>query len=108
MASRCPDCGLDLDRFGPRHRCITGKLAGERKATKLEADKIAKGEMSPADLLPKEKPLASTPLVAGRLARLPAPARQPQPTTADLMAAIEGLRTQFEKLAAVVMPRTDA
>ena len=106
MANRCEVCGLDTDKFGTRHRCLTGKLAGERKATKLEADKIARGEMSPADLLPKE-----TPLVVGRLTRLPGGPPKPQPSNADLLSAIEDLRIQFMKLAAVLTKepvRTDA
>jgi hypothetical protein len=97
LMRRCPDCQLDLDRYATpgsdRHRCVS-KIAGARKATKLEAEKIARGEMSPADLLPKEKLAAAQSL--GRLApRHPAdiririsPAGQPQPTPAELMEAI--------------------
>ena len=50
MAKPCPECGLDTDKFGTRHRCITGKLAGERKATRLEAERLARGELDPATL----------------------------------------------------------
>ena len=116
MARTCKECGLNLDKFAEpgsdKHRCVGGKFV--RKPTKLEADKIARGEMSLADLAQEQKPAAST-QPAGRLAprtpydRTTPQSRQPQPTNAELLAAIEGLRAQFEKLAAVVkLPRTDA
>ena len=98
--AKCPDCGLDLSKFGPRHRCSSGKIEGARKASRLEQEKIARGEMSPADLLPKDKPASSQP--AGRLApRTPANVitgnnRQPQPTLADVLAAIERLAAKLD------------
>jgi hypothetical protein len=63
--AKCPDCGLDLSKFGPRHRCTT-KITGARKPTRLEAERTARGEMSEADLLPKDKPAAAQ--SPGRLA----------------------------------------
>ena len=114
MARLCEICGLDTGKFGTRHRCH-GKVSGERKPTKLEADKIARGEMTAADLAPKDKP--AIPAQSGRLAPLkpydrPAQARQPQPSLADVLAAIEGLRAKFMELKATLLakepPRLDA
>lgn len=124
MARLCEICGINLDKFGPRHRSLS-EVAGEKPLTKLQKDQLARGEMSPADLPPKEKPATAT--QSSRLAPLkpydrPAPpARQPQanaaprgevqPTTAELMAAIEGLRAQFVELKAALLakePRLDA
>src|SRR5271157_2897783 len=101
MARPCADCGANLDVVGDRHRCVGGKPTGQRPLTMLQKDLLARGEMSPADLLPKEKPPA--PSQPGRLAplkpydRTTPQARQPQanaaprgevqPTTAELMAA---------------------
>jgi hypothetical protein len=115
MANRCPDCGIDLDKFGARHRCH-GKVAGQRQLTKLEAEKIARGEMTAADLVPKDKPAATA--QPGRLAKRPAdtrpaPVRQPQPSLADVMAAIDRLTAAFEALRSTLhvirdKPRLDA
>jgi hypothetical protein len=101
MANRCPDCGVDLDKFGARHRCLGGKAQGQRQLTKLEAEKIARGEMSPADLVPKDKPAPSQP--AGRLAKRPAdtrpaPVRQPQPSLADVMKELAELKAMLLEL----------
>jgi hypothetical protein len=121
MANRCPDCGIDLDKFGARHRCLRGKAQGQRQLTKLEKDRIAKGEMTAADLAPKVTPAATA--QPGRLAKLtPADTRlapvhrdsdgprTPQPSLADVMAAIDRLTAQFEKLQATLTdkPRPDA
>jgi hypothetical protein len=98
--ANCPDCGVDLDKFGARHRCLGGKSAGQRKPTKLEAEKIARGEMTSADLAPKTTPAATT--QPGRLAKLtpadtrPAPVRQPEPSNRDIVAAIDKLTAAFQ------------
>jgi hypothetical protein len=99
-----------MAKFGTRHRCVT-KITGEKPLTQLQKDKIARGELSPADLAPKDKP-QTQPL--GRLAKRPAdmgipisqprqPASRPcsassQPSPADILAAIDRLTAAFEKL----------
>ena len=115
MARLCELCGSNLDKYGDRHRCIGGKIAGQRKPTKLEAERIARGEMSPADLIPKPKEKAATVQAnaaprgeaqPGRLApRLrPLDTSQPlqpqasQPTLAAIMAAIGELRSIIEAM----------
>ena len=119
MAKPCPECGLDTDKFGTRHRCITGKLAGERKATRLEAERLARGELDPATLTPPSRTSPTTPNRSdvsqpGRLApRKPyeQPVRKPEPTNADILSAITILTAQFEKLHALLAIRetsTDA
>jgi hypothetical protein len=68
----------------------------------LKAEKIARGEMSPADLVLKKPPAPSQPALditdgssqRHRLAKrpadtCPAPVRQPQPNLADVLAAID-------------------
>lgn len=113
MARLCVDCGLDLDRFGERHRCTT-KIVGARKATRLEAEQIAKGQLDPASLLLKNR-LNSEPV--GRLARRTpvlqpdqkentASSRGPQTTLTDVLQAIDNLRRQFEKLQAALTSRS--
>ena len=107
--AKCPDCGLDLSKFGPRHRCTT-KITGARNPSKLEADKIARGEMSPADLLPKDKPASSLP--AGRLAprtppmERPALSRMPQAGCScradEVLAAVERLTDKLDRLIALI------
>jgi len=105
MARLCPDCGANLDVFGTRHRCISGKPAGQKPLTKLE-------KLDPAALTQSTPAAATQPI--GRLAARPAyerttpPARQPQPSLADVLSAIVELRQQFEKLTALLTPRTDA
>jgi hypothetical protein len=117
MARLCPDCGTNLDKFGARHRCLGGKAQGQRKATKLEAEKIAHGEVTAADLAPKATPAATA--QPGRLAKLtpadtrPAPVRQPQPSLADILSAIDKLTLAFESLRSTLVvirdkPRPDA
>jgi hypothetical protein len=74
---------------------------GHRQPTKLEAQRIERGEMSPAELLPKEKPATAQP---GRLAPRLRPINAPiqpqasQPTLADIMAAIERIETKLDKV----------
>jgi hypothetical protein len=114
MARPCELCGANLDIVGNRHRCIGGKPAGQRQPTKLQKDKIARGEMTSADLAPKATPVPS--VQPGRLAKLspsdirPAPVRQPQPSPADILAAIQRLTAAFEALRSALQdkPRTDA
>ena len=115
--AKCSDCGLDLTKFGPRHRCTT-KIVGQRKATRLEAEQIAKGQLDASSLLPKVGSTLSQP---GRLAkRAPTeqpkpdqtarPSRESQPSNSDLMVAISRLTAAFEALRSALMdkPRTDA
>ena len=109
MARLCELCGSNLDEYGDRHRCVGGKIAGQRKPTKLEAERIARGEISPADLIPKPKEKAATvqakqPLVArptrqtraktsaARYVATPPATGQPADARPSIMAAIGELR----------------
>ena len=78
-----------------RHRCIS-KVAGVRKGTKLEADKIARGEMSAADLVPKERPKASERLAASTYK----PVNSSHPR-AEIPPAIQALQASVDKLGRV-------
>src|SRR5271165_1392798 len=113
MAPRiCGDCGTNLNIVGDRHRCVGVRPAGQKPLTRLEAEKVVRGEMSADELLPKNR-MNSQPV--GRLAprlspKAPAPAEQPkadqtaappvsssrQPTLADVLAGIDRLSAQFE------------
>ena len=97
---------MDLSNFGPRHRCTT-KIA--REPTRLEAEKIARGEMTAADLLPKGKPAAAQSL--GRLAaRQPAEAsqaRQPASKPCCLADVIKEL-AEVKAMLLELKPRPDA
>jgi hypothetical protein len=120
MARPCALCGGNLDIIGDRHRCVGGRPAGDKPPTRLEKDQIARGELDPAAL--KSKPQAQAQPVgrlAPRLAAVPiSQPRRPQAnaarqseghiTCADVLAAIAELRREFEKLAALLTPRTDA
>jgi hypothetical protein len=119
MARLCELCGANLNIVGDRHRCVGGRPGGQKPLTRLDKDRITRGEMSPADLLPKVQPRTSAKL--GRLAkRVPTeqpkpdqtavPSREPQPSNSDIMIAIECLRVQFEALRSALLgkPRTDA
>ena len=115
--AKCETCGLDLTKFGPRHRCLSGKIEGARKPTQLEAERIAKGQLDPAALLPKDR-LNSQPL--GRLARRTptdnpiadqtagAPSRESQPTMGDIMKAIAGLQASFDRLQAAILDKRES
>jgi hypothetical protein len=109
MARLCELCGANLNIVGDRHRCVGGRPGGQRPLTRLEAERIAKGD--PASLIsqPAARPQVSLGRVAPRRqADAPAPAREPQvnaaprgevqPSNRDLMTAIDNLCREFEAL----------
>ena len=114
MPRRCPDCQIDLDRYGDRHRCTT-KIVGQRKPTRLERDLIDKGQLDPSILLPKAPAAATQPI--GRLAPRkpadapqPAQARQPadKPCCTNLLADVLKELADMKAMLLELKPRPDA
>ena len=102
--AKCEACGLDLTKWGPRHRCTTGKIEGQKPLTRLQKDQLDKGQLDPATLAtPPATATPATPI--GRLAPrqaadvrpLPQP-RQPQPTNADILEAIAEIRKLVQEM----------
>ncbi len=91
--AKCETCGIDLSKFAnPKtgaHRCLKPPSA-KREPYQPKATTAQPGRLAP-------RPADTQ----------PAPSRQP--TLADILAAIDKLRLQFEALrSTLTKPRTDA
>jgi hypothetical protein len=110
--NRCPDCNLDLDKFGIRHRCggHGGRVVGE-KLTRLEKEKAIR---TPAPklvglALDAGSAVSGTPVAVAtmlpRLARVPPGTAKPERSVADELAL---LRAEIEAMRAAIVKLTES